>query len=146
MIDQKYGIKGEPAPELGKGGMIGSTLIAGKSQKLLKGDPVIDLGFQFRVGIDLKPLLEQKAFHEDQRRPGLVAFVAYADGIPSHEQILDTGQIHDGIDLFHACDGPVVFHRRKEGNVREGEVAFHFLEAHTSSKVMNLTDIWHKNG
>ncbi len=110
MIDQTYGIKGEPAPELGKGGMIGSTLIAGKSQKLLKGDPVIDLGFQFRVGIDLEPLLEQKACHEDQGRIGVVSFMAFADGIPSQKQSLDSGPVHDGIDCIRACDGPVMFH------------------------------------
>jgi hypothetical protein len=39
-----------------------------------------------------------------------------------------------------------VFDGIKKRNIRKGEVAFHFLEAHTSSKVMNLTDIWHKNG
>jgi hypothetical protein len=32
--------------------MIGGRLIKGDSQKLLKGDSVVDLGFQFRVGVN----------------------------------------------------------------------------------------------
>ena len=146
MIDQTHGILREPAPEPGKSRMIGRALIKGKTQKLLEGDSVVDLGFQLRIGVDLEPLLEQETFHEDQWRIGLVAFVAFADRIPSHEQILDTGLIHDGIDLFHSCDGPVMFHRGKKGNIREAQVGFHFLEAHKSSSPMNLTEIWHKNG
>jgi hypothetical protein len=146
MIDQAHGIVREPASKTGKGGMVGGSLIEGKPQKLLEGDPVIDLGFQFRIGVDVKPLLEQEAFQEDQGRIGLVAFMAFADGITSQKQILDTGPLHDGVDLFHSCDGPIVFHGIKKRNIRKGEVAFHFLEAHRSSRVMNLKEIWHKTG
>ncbi|MEN6317437.1 MAG: hypothetical protein ABFD82_01590 [Syntrophaceae bacterium] len=39
----------------------------------------------------------------------LIAFMAFADRISFHEQILDVGPIQDGVDLFHACDGPVMF-------------------------------------
>lgn len=138
MIDQTHGILRESAPEPGKGRIIGRAFIKGNAQKLLEGDSVINLGFQFRIGVDLEPLLEQEAFHEDQQRIGLIALAAFADGITSQKQILDAGPIHDGVDLFHFCDGPVMFHRRKEGNIRKAQVGFHFLEAHKSSVSINF--------
>jgi len=88
----------------------------------------------------MEPLLEQEAFHEDQRRISLVAFGAFADGIASQKQGFDSGPIHNGIDLLHSFDGPVTFQRRKQRDVGEGEVGFHFLEAHRSSRVMNLKE------
>jgi hypothetical protein len=145
MIDQKHGILREPASEPGEGGMVGRTLIKGKTQKLFEGDPIVDLGFQLRIGVDAKPLLEQKAFHEDQRRIGFVSFASFSDVTPSHEQILETRPTHDDVDLFHSCNSSVVFHRGKKRNIRKAQVGFHFLEAHSSSRVMNLTEIWHKN-
>jgi hypothetical protein len=56
---------------------------------------------------------------------------------------VNSGPIHDSIDLFHSFDGPVLFHGTKERNIREGEIGFHFLEAHRSSRGMNLKEIWH---
>jgi hypothetical protein len=49
-------------------------LIKGKSQELLEGNTVIDLGFQFGIGINLKPLLEQNTFEQEQRRISFSAF------------------------------------------------------------------------
>ena len=146
MIDQAHGIVGEPATETGKGGMIGRTLIKGKPQKLLKGDPVVALGFQFRIGVDVEPMLEQEAFQEDQGRISFVTYLAFADRRPFQKQIFDTGPLHNGVDLFQSSDGPVVFHGMKKGYIRKGEVAFHFFETHRSSRVMNLPGLWHKNG
>lgn len=37
-----------------------------------------------------------------------------------------------------SCDGPVMLHKGKKGNTSEGQVGFRFLEAHSSSRVMNL--------
>ncbi|MCX5823807.1 MAG: hypothetical protein NTY86_09955 [Deltaproteobacteria bacterium] len=138
MVDHAHGIFGESASEPGKGGMIGRRLIEGKSQKRLKGGPVVDLRFQLRIGVDSEPLLEQEAFHQDQRRVSLVAFGAFADGIVSQEEGFDSGPIHNGIDLLHSFDGPVAFQRRKQGDIGEGEVCFHFLEAHRSSKMVEF--------
>ena len=135
MVDHAHGIFGESASEAGEGGMIWRRLIEGEPQKLLKGGPVVDLGFQFRIGVDLEPLLEQQAFHEDHRRISLVAFTAFADGIASQEQGFDSGPIHYGIDLLHSFDGPIAFQRRKQGDIGEGEVGFHFLEAHRLSLI-----------
>jgi hypothetical protein len=87
----------------------------------------------------------QSSLHEDQGRIGLVSLGAFADGIISHDQPLDGGPIDDGVDLFHSLDSPVLFQGREKGDIGEGEVAFHFLEAHRSSRLMNLKEIWHKN-
>jgi hypothetical protein len=102
MVDHTHGIFGESAPEPGKGRMIGRRLIEGKTQKRLKGGPVVDLGFQLRIGVDSEPLLKQQAFHEDQRGISLVAFGAFADGIVSQEEGFDSVPIHNGIDLLMA--------------------------------------------
>jgi hypothetical protein len=123
--------------------MIGSVIFKGEPQELFEGYSVVDLGFQFRVRIDAEPLLEEEAFHKDNRRVSLVSFGAFADGIGSHEEVFDSGPIYDGVDLFHSFDGPVLFHGRKEGEIGEGEIGLHFLEAHKSSRVMNLKEIWH---
>ena len=119
MIDQTHGILRKPASEPGEGRMIGRTLIKGKTQKLFEGDPVVDLGFQLRIGVDAEPLLKQEAFHKKQRGIDLVAFRTFADGIISHDEVFNTGPIDDGVDLLHSFDGPVMFHGTKERNVRD---------------------------
>ena len=45
--------------------MIGSVIFKGEPQELFEGYSVVDLGFQFRVGIDAEPLLEEEAFHKE---------------------------------------------------------------------------------
>jgi len=69
----------------------------------------------------VEPLLEQQAFHKDNRRVSFVSFIAFTAGIIPHEDVFDFGPIYDGIDLFH------------------------FLEAHKSSSGVNLKEVWHKN-
>ena len=109
MVDHTHGIFGESASEPGKGRMIRRRLIERKTQKCLKGSPVVDLGFQRRIGVDSEPLLEQEAFHQDQRRINLVSFGAFADGIVSQEECFDLRTIDNGTDLLHSFDGPVAF-------------------------------------
>ena len=46
-----------------------------------------------------------------------------------------TGPIHDGVDLFHSFNCPVLFDGREKGKIGKGEIGFHFLEAHSSSRV-----------
>jgi hypothetical protein len=146
MVDHAHGIFGESASEPGEGGMIRRRLIEGETKKLLEGDPVVDLGFQLRIGVDAEPLLKQEAFHKKQRGIGLVAFRTFADGIISHDEVFNTGPIDDGVDLLHSFDGPVMFQRGKQRDIGEREVGFHFLEAHRSSRMMNLKAIWQING
>jgi len=143
IVDHAHGIFGESASEPGESGMIGSIVVKGKPQESSEGCSVVDLSFQFRVGINAKPLLEQKAFHKYQRRISCVALCALPNGIASHEQVFDSGPIHDGVDLLHSFDGPVLLHGRKEGEIREGEIGLHFLEAHKSSEAVYFKEIWY---
>ena len=114
--------------------MIGSGIVKGESQEYFEGVSVIDLSFQFRIGVDVKPLLKQQAFHKQDRRISFGASGAFADGIGPQEQFFDSGPINDGIDLLHSFDGPVFLHGRNERDVGEGKVRLHFLEAHSSPK------------
>ena len=52
--------------------MIGRSIIKRKPEKLFERDSVVDLGFQFWIGIDFKPLLKKQAFHKEKRRVGAV--------------------------------------------------------------------------
>jgi len=145
VIDQLHDFRREPVSESAESGMIGRRLINRKAQEFLEGDSVVDLGFQLRIGIDPEPLLKEEAFQEDQRGIGLVSFGAFTDGIISHDQTLDSRPIDDSVDLLHSPNSSVMFQGRKQGDIGEGEVGFHFLEALSSSRVMNLQEIWHKN-
>jgi hypothetical protein len=71
---------------------------------------------------------------------GIVAFRALADGIISEHQAFNPGPVDDTVDLLHSYDGPVVILGVEEGDVGERE-AGHFLEAHISSKGVNLEEI-----
>jgi len=133
-VYQAHGFFGETTSEAGDGGMIGRGVVKGESQEFFEGVSVIDLGFQFRIGVDVKPLLKQQAFHKQDRRISFGASGAFADGIGSHEQFFDSGPIDDGINLLHSFDGPVFLHGRHKRDVGEGEIGLHFLEAHSSSK------------
>jgi hypothetical protein len=59
--------------------MIGRRIIKGKAQELFEGYSVVDLGFQFRVGIALKPFWSSRHFISI-RRIGFVFFGAFTDG------------------------------------------------------------------
>ena len=72
--------------------------------------------------------------------------ILFAEGIRSNEQIFDTRPIHSRADLFHSCDSPVMFHRRKERNTRKGQVSFYFFEAINSCRVKSLVELRNKNG
>src|SRR5208283_75891 len=141
MVDHTHSVFRESASEPGEGGMIGSGIVKRKPQKLFKGDPVVDLGFQFRIGIYFKPLLKKKAFHKEKRRIGIVAFKAFTDGIVSQKQAFNSGPVDSGVDLFHSFNSPVLFHGSKERYIGEGEVGFHFFEAHSSSKKFYLKEL-----
>jgi len=140
-VNGAHGIRRESASEAGEGGMIRSGIVKRKPQELFEGDSVVDLGFQLRVRIDLKPLLKKKAFHQNKRRIGIVSFEALADRVVSQKQAFDSGPVDNGVDLFHSFDGPVLFHRVKKGYIGKGEIGFHVFEAHSSSKLFNLKEL-----
>jgi len=125
--------------------MIGSGVIEGESQKLFERESVINLGFEFGIGTDMEPLLEEQTFHKDNRRVSIISFGAFPDGIVFHEEVFDSGPINDRVELFHSFDGSVFFERREEGDVRESEVGLHLFETHISSKAVKLKEISHEN-
>jgi hypothetical protein len=134
MIDHAQGVFSESTSETGEGRMIGSWIVEGKTKELFERSSVVDLGLQFRIGIDLEPLLKKKAFHKEKRRIGIVSFKAFTDGIASQKQAFDSGPVDSGVDLPHSFDGPVLFHGSKERYIGKGEISFHIFEAHNSSK------------
>jgi hypothetical protein len=140
MIDHAHRIFRKPSSEPGESRMIGSDIIKRKAQELFEGIPVVDLGFQFGIGVDFKPLLKQQAFHQEERRVGAVALKAFTDGVVSEQERFDSGPINGPIDIFHSLDGPVLFHGVKNGDVGEGEIGFHIFKAHDSSKRLNLNE------
>jgi len=133
MIDQAQDVFRESSPEAGESRMIGSGIVKRKAQELFEGISVVDLGFQFRIGFNFKPLLKKQAFHQEKRRVRAVSLKAFTDGIVSQKQAFDFGPINDTIDFFHSLDGPVLFHGVKNGDIGEGEIGFHVFE-HNSSK------------
>ncbi len=93
--------------------MIASGIVERKPQKFCKGDSVVDLDFQLRIGNDLKPLLKKEAFHKDNRRISIVTLKAFICWIVSHEQAFDSEPVDSSVDLFHSFDSPVLFHGSK---------------------------------
>ena len=137
MIDRAHRFFGQSTSEPGEGGMIGRRIFEGEPQELLEGDAIVDLGFQFGVGVDLEPLLQEKAFNKNYGWIRIIASGAFSDGIVFHDQIVDSGPIHDGVDLLHPGDGPVLFDGRRKREISKGKVRIHFLEAHSSSCMVN---------
>ena len=138
IIHGAHGIRREPASETGKGAMIGRRLIEGYSQKLLKGDPIVDLGFQFGIGVNTEPFLEKEAFQQEQRWIGFTSLVTFPDGIISDEDAINVCPIDSGIDLLHPLNGAVAIERVEKSDIGKGKVGIHFLEAHSSSKWQDL--------
>lgn len=106
--------------------MIGREFIHGQPQELFEGAPIVDLGFQLGIGIDVKPLLQEQAFQKQERMVGIVAFRTLADGIVSEHQAFNPGPVDDTVDLLHSYDGPVAIQGFEKGDVGEGE-AGHFV-------------------
>ena len=90
--------------------MIGGVFIHGNPQEFFEGDPVVDLGFQFGIGIDAEPLLQKQAFQKQQGMIGIVSFGAFADRIVSDHQPFDAAPVDGVVDLFHSLDGTVSIH------------------------------------
>ena len=72
---------------------------------------------------------------------GLILVLSLFVGIFSHEEAFNSGPVDSGVDLFHSFNSPVLFHGSKERYIGEGEVGFHFFEAHSSSKKFYLKEL-----
>jgi len=144
MVDCFHRFFGQAASESGESGVIGREFIHGQFQEFFERTPIVDLGFQFGIGVDVKPLLQKQAFQKQEGMVGIVALRALTDGIVSEHQAFDPGPVDDIVDLFHSLDGAVTIQRFEKGDIGEGEVG-HFLEAHGSSMGVILEELWHKN-
>jgi len=133
VVDGFHGFLGQSASESGKGGMIRRGFIHGQLQELFEGTSIVDLSFQLGIGIDVKPLLKEQAFHKKDRRIGFFSPGAFADRITPHEEIFYSGPIDDGVDLFHSLDSSVLLNGCEKGYICEGEIGLHIFEAHSSS-------------
>ena len=89
-------------------------IVERKLQKLFEGDSVVDLGFKLRVGINMKPLLNQKALEQKQRWINVSTFGAFTDGIMFQNQAFDMSPVNDGINSLHSLNRTIAFHRVDE--------------------------------
>ena len=58
--------------------MVRRGFAEGQTQEFLEGQPVVDLIFQFGIGGNTKPFLQQQAFEQQDGRIGFGAFLACA--------------------------------------------------------------------
>ena len=65
--------------------MIRRGFSKGQAEEFFKRQPVIDLIFEFGIGIDTEPLLQQHAFEQQQWAISVGAFAAGADGVMIHQ-------------------------------------------------------------
>ena len=144
MVDGFHGFLRQTASESGEGAVIRRGFIHGQFQELLERTPIVDLSFQFGIGIDVEPLLQEQAFQKQKGMVGKVAFRALTDGIVSENQAFNSAPVDDLVDFLHSFDGPVTIRRVEEGDIGKREARY-FLEAHVSSKGVNLEKIWHKS-
>jgi hypothetical protein len=57
------------------------------------------------------------------------------------EEAFNSGPVDSGVDLFDSFNSPVLFHGSEERYIGEGEISFHFFEAHSSSKKFYLKEL-----
>jgi len=108
-------------------------LIEGQPNEFLEGDPVVDLVFQLRVGIDPVPLLQEKPFQEHQRRIGVGALAAASDSIMKHQNPFHLGPVNNGVDLFQSLEAAVMFHGSQKRCFGEGHVRIDSFVSHIPS-------------
>ena len=97
--------------------MIGGGPIKGKAQELFKGQPVVDLVFEFGIGVDAEPLLKEHAFKEEQRRIGVSTFTAGTNGIVSHQDLFNANPVNGIIEIIHEFEAAVMFEGTSECQV-----------------------------
>lgn len=125
--------------------MVGRMLIEGQTQKLLKGDPVVDLVFQLRVGIDPVPLLKEKPFQEHQRRIGVCAFATGPNGIMRQKNFFHLRPVYDTIDFLESLEAAVMFHAFKKRYFGEAHISIDLFVSHSSSGKIDgetMAQIW----
>jgi hypothetical protein len=79
--------------------MVGRWLFQRQLEERFERDPVIDLAFQFWIGFDLKPFLEQEAFEQQQWRICFFTFFGLACLIILQQEILNGLPIDNRFNL-----------------------------------------------
>ncbi len=88
--------------------MIGRWSVERELEELFKGQSVIDLIFEFRVGIDTEPLLKEHTLKEQQGRVRICTFTAGTDGIVSHQDLFDAVPSDGVIERIHKFETAIV--------------------------------------
>lgn len=107
--------------------MIRCGLIHGQSEKGFKGDAVIDLAFQIRIGGDLKPFLKHQTLEQQKRRIGLTTFGMFSGMIELFKQLVDRVPVDGQVELFEHGQGAVFSGDHFDSKVGKGNVARGFL-------------------
>jgi len=94
---------------------------------------IIDLGYQLGIGINHEPLLGEKAFLEYKGKIGVIASGTFTDRIIFYEQRIDARPVHNGVSPFHSLSS-LVLSMEVEREIGKGNIGFHILEVHSSSR------------
>lgn len=73
--------------------MIGRGPIEREPEELFKGQPVVDLVFEFGIGIDAEPLLKEHTLKKQQQRVRVGTLSACTDGIMGHHDVFNARPI-----------------------------------------------------
>jgi hypothetical protein len=88
--------------------MIGRGSIEREPEELFKGQPVVDLIFEFGIGVDAEPLLKEHTLEKQQRRVRIGTFTAGTDGIVSHQDLFNALPIDSVIERIHKFEAAIV--------------------------------------
>jgi hypothetical protein len=106
----------------------------GKPGPKCEGDPIVDLVFQLRIGIDPVPLLQEKPFQEHQGRIGVGALAAGPDGIMRHQNLIHLQPVDDLVDLFQSLEAAVMFYGAYQRCFGEGHIRLDLFVSHIPSR------------
>jgi len=110
--------------------MIRRGLIQGKAQEASEREPVVDLGFQFRIGRNPEPFLKQHAFIQQQRRVGIGTFPAGAHGVMTQQNGFDAVPVDGFFQLFHGFQAAVVLQGFFHSQISKGKGLVQFFKSH----------------
>ena len=99
--------------------MIRGGFAHGQTEELFKGQPLVDLVFQFGIGVDAEPLLKHQTFEEQKGPIGVGAFTAGTDRVVIHQDGIDSIPIDGMRNLIHEFEAAVVFEGTGESKICE---------------------------
>jgi len=110
--------------------MIRRRLIQGKAQEAPEGEPIVDLGFQFRIGRNPEPFLKQHAFIQQHRRVGIGTFPAGTHGVMNQQNGFDAAPVDGFFQLFHGFQAAVVLQSFFHNQISKGKGLVQFFKSH----------------